>query len=174
MLGGQNPITLEYQIYPPPIDTLVTGMMYDGNGLHSLASLLTLGRHRQRLSPQLPLVPLIPKALTMGTPSSIATLDPPEPPPDESRSGFQPRTSPSAPPPPWRPGSRPELEAGGGVFPPREGTSQGRLRTALPCPQCCRCRAGPSNEEFPDEDIQEGGNHLPTGVPLDRSQPARE
>ena len=26
MLGGQNPITLEYQIYPPPIDTLVTGM----------------------------------------------------------------------------------------------------------------------------------------------------
>ena len=26
VLGGQNPITLEYQIYPPPIDTLVTGM----------------------------------------------------------------------------------------------------------------------------------------------------
>ena len=25
--GGQNPITLEYQIYPPTIDTLVTGMM---------------------------------------------------------------------------------------------------------------------------------------------------
>ena len=24
--GGQNPITLEYQIYPPTIDTLVTGM----------------------------------------------------------------------------------------------------------------------------------------------------
>ena len=27
VLGGQNPITLEYQIYPPPIDTLVTGMI---------------------------------------------------------------------------------------------------------------------------------------------------
>ena len=27
VLGGQNPITLEYQIYPPPIDTLVTGML---------------------------------------------------------------------------------------------------------------------------------------------------
>ena len=27
VLGGQNPITLEYQIYPPPIDTLVTGMV---------------------------------------------------------------------------------------------------------------------------------------------------
>ena len=26
VLGGQNPRTLEYQIYPPPIDTLVTGM----------------------------------------------------------------------------------------------------------------------------------------------------
>ena len=26
VLGGQNPITLEYQIYPAPIDTLVTGM----------------------------------------------------------------------------------------------------------------------------------------------------
>ena len=26
VLGGQNPITLEYEIYPPPIDTLVTGM----------------------------------------------------------------------------------------------------------------------------------------------------
>ena len=26
VLGGQNPITLEYQIYPPPIDALVTGM----------------------------------------------------------------------------------------------------------------------------------------------------
>ena len=25
-LGGQNPISLEYQIYPPAIDTLVTGM----------------------------------------------------------------------------------------------------------------------------------------------------
>ena len=25
--GGQNPITLEYQIYPPTIDTLVTGMV---------------------------------------------------------------------------------------------------------------------------------------------------
>ena len=24
--GGQNPITLEYQIYPPTIDTIVTGM----------------------------------------------------------------------------------------------------------------------------------------------------
>ena len=26
--GGQNPITLEYQIYPPTIDTLVTGMTW--------------------------------------------------------------------------------------------------------------------------------------------------
>ena len=25
--GGQNPITLEYQIYPPTIDTIVTGMV---------------------------------------------------------------------------------------------------------------------------------------------------
>ena len=32
MLGGQNPITLEYQIYPPPIDTLVTGMAKDDAG----------------------------------------------------------------------------------------------------------------------------------------------
>ena len=24
--GGQNPITLEYQIYPPTIDTIVTGL----------------------------------------------------------------------------------------------------------------------------------------------------
>ena len=24
--GGQNPISLEYQIHPPTIDTLVTGM----------------------------------------------------------------------------------------------------------------------------------------------------
>ena len=31
VLGGQNPITLEYQIYPPPIDTLVTGMGGRGN-----------------------------------------------------------------------------------------------------------------------------------------------
>ena len=27
--GGQNPITLEYQIYPPTIDTIVTGMAGD-------------------------------------------------------------------------------------------------------------------------------------------------
>ena len=27
VLGGQNPISLEYQIYPPAIDTLVTGWM---------------------------------------------------------------------------------------------------------------------------------------------------
>ena len=27
--GGQNPITLEYQIYPPTIDTIVTGMSRD-------------------------------------------------------------------------------------------------------------------------------------------------
>ena len=27
--GGQNPITLEYQIYPPTIDSLVTGMDYE-------------------------------------------------------------------------------------------------------------------------------------------------
>ena len=27
--GGQNPITLEYQIYPPTIDSLVTGMVLD-------------------------------------------------------------------------------------------------------------------------------------------------
>ena len=26
--GGQNPITLEYQIYPPTIDTIVTGMVW--------------------------------------------------------------------------------------------------------------------------------------------------
>ena len=26
--GGQNPITLEYQIYPPTIDTIVTGMTW--------------------------------------------------------------------------------------------------------------------------------------------------
>ena len=26
LLGGHNPITLEYQIYPPTIDTLVTGL----------------------------------------------------------------------------------------------------------------------------------------------------
>ena len=32
VLGGQNPITLEYQIYPPPIDTLVTGMGGGGCG----------------------------------------------------------------------------------------------------------------------------------------------
>ena len=28
LAGGQNPITLEYQIYPPTIDTLVTGMTW--------------------------------------------------------------------------------------------------------------------------------------------------
>ena len=27
MHGGQRPISLEYQIYPPAIDTLVTGML---------------------------------------------------------------------------------------------------------------------------------------------------
>ena len=31
-LGGQNPISLEYQIYPPAIDTLVTGMGGGGGG----------------------------------------------------------------------------------------------------------------------------------------------
>ena len=49
VLGGQNPITLEYQIYPPPIDTLVTGMhqaadlqvlrarhLHDGHGVHGI------------------------------------------------------------------------------------------------------------------------------------------
>ena len=29
VLGGQNPITLEYQIYPPTIDTIVTGLVED-------------------------------------------------------------------------------------------------------------------------------------------------
>ena len=28
LAGGQNPITLEHQIYPPTIDTLVTGMTW--------------------------------------------------------------------------------------------------------------------------------------------------
>ena len=35
VLGGQNPITLEYQIYPPPIDTLVTGMPWRTGGFLS-------------------------------------------------------------------------------------------------------------------------------------------
>ena len=37
LLGGQNPITLEYQIYPPAIDTLLTGMV--GAILESFTSL---------------------------------------------------------------------------------------------------------------------------------------
>ena len=44
--GGQNPITLEYQIYPPTIDTLVTGMP----GTIEVASVIELSEASGRVA----------------------------------------------------------------------------------------------------------------------------
>ena len=90
VLGGQNPITLEYQIYPPPIDTLVTGMHHiDGAGLQSPfigaenRTVPFIGRdfhHQQCSSP--------------GTPRGKEQEN--RPPPPQQRTGYPLHNSPAA------------------------------------------------------------------------------
>ena len=66
VLGGQNPITLEYQIYPPPIDTIVTGMALSKlctkrsrgctwRAAHCVAREECSSHHGPYLPPQIPL-----------------------------------------------------------------------------------------------------------------------